>query len=125
MSNPTTPPIQVDSRPGYYYVTLQSDLDSATAEPIREALEQLVGTAAGARLVIDLAGVPFFDSAGLGALVSVYRSTRARHGEAASIVLVNPSQESIELLLLTHLDRYLPWYRSLHAAQAVHNWIVP
>jgi|GEM_PF-6522574 len=125
MNDSVFPQFLVVSRPEYHHVTLQSDLDSATAEAIRGALEQLIGTDSGARLVIDLGSVPFFDSAGLGALVAVYRTARSRHGEAATIVLVNPSQESIELLLLTHLDRYLPWYRSLDAARASHSWITP
>jgi anti-sigma B factor antagonist len=56
------------------------ELDASTASQFRLALAEL---AASPKLLIDLSGVPFVDSAGLGALIGVIRQAREQGGEVA------------------------------------------
>lgn len=56
------------------------ELDAFTVSQFRQALAEL---ASSSRLVIDLAGVPFVDSAGLGALIGGIRRVRELGGDVA------------------------------------------
>lgn len=59
----------------------------------------------GEALALDLSGVTFMDSAGVGQLVSLYRG-RVRSG--AGMVLINPSEPVTALLTVLKLDRLIP-----------------
>ena len=57
------------------------------------------------RLVVDLAGLTFVDSTGLGAIVGCWRcAARA----TATFELVNPSPHVVSTLKITGLDAILP-----------------
>jgi anti-anti-sigma factor len=56
------------------------------------------------RLVLDLAGVTYLDSFGLGALVSVYLSAKRQNCE---LTLINMSKQGKELLQITNLGALL------------------
>jgi anti-sigma B factor antagonist len=69
------------------------------ATALREKIAEL--TAAGVRnVVLNLAGIDFIDSTGLGALVVCAISTRKAGG---SVKLVNLNRRNIELLVMTKL----------------------
>ena len=51
-------------------VALTGDLDMAGAFKLEPAIERMVAETTVDRLVVDLAGVEFIDSAGVGSLVS-------------------------------------------------------
>ena len=56
------------------------ELDAFTVGHFRESLTELAG---GERVLIDLSGVPFLDSAGLGALIGGVRRAREGGGDVA------------------------------------------
>ena len=56
------------------------ELDAFTVGHFRESLSELGG---GERVLIDLSGVPFLDSAGLGALIGGVRRAREGGGDVA------------------------------------------
>lgn len=87
-------------------------LDAQAAPAARQALEALA--AGGARrIVVDLAGVTFLDSSGLGALVAGLKAARAR---GAELRLAAPGAQVRELLRLTALERVFPIFESVEAA---------
>src|SRR5437868_8839474 len=51
------------------------------------------------RLILDLSGVEFIDSAGLGALMILYGNMKVRGGQ---LRLVAPAAKVLDLLKLTH-----------------------
>lgn len=86
------------------------ELDAYTVAQFREALGEL---AAKPRLVIDLSGVPFMDSAGLGALIGGIRRAR----EAGGDVAVACSRPTLTRLLhTTGFDRIVPVTETLDDA---------
>ncbi|MGC0418559.1 STAS domain-containing protein [Embleya sp. AB8] len=84
-------------------VSVHGDMDMTAAPVFRQAIDRLVDE--GARsLRIDLSGVPFIDSSGLGSLVYGYRRLRDRDGD---IVVSGVGPQPARVLRITHLDRIL------------------
>ena len=67
------------------------------------------------RLILDLSGVEFMDSAGLGALMIFYGNMKVRGGQFR---LVAPTARVLDVLKLTHTDSILRIDRDLEAALA-------
>jgi anti-sigma B factor antagonist len=61
------------------------------------------------QIVVNLSGIEYIDSGGLGTLVGTLASTRNRHGE---IKLVRPNQRVAELLQRTRLNTVFKSYDS-------------
>ena len=74
------------------------ELDAFTVSQFRQALADL---ASSKRLIIDMSGIPFVDSAGLGALMLVQRKAAERR---LTVCLRGANEELRFLLVLTKLD---------------------
>ncbi len=61
------------------------------------------------QIVVNLSGIEYIDSGGLGTLVGMLASTRKRHGE---IKLVRPNQRVTDLLQRTRLNTVFKSYES-------------
>jgi len=61
------------------------------------------------QIVVNLSGIEYIDSGGLGTLVGMLASTRNRHGE---IKLVSPNQRVADLLRRTRLNTVFKSYKS-------------
>lgn len=94
----------------YHLLRPKGELDAYTVAHFREALAD---HAASGRLVVDLCGVPFIDSAGLGALIGGIRRVRENEGRVA--VFCNGAT-LLRLLHTTGFDRIVPVEESLAAA---------
>jgi anti-sigma B factor antagonist len=85
-------------------VTVGGEVDLYSSPALKTSLIEADGV--GWRLVIvDLSGVSFIDSAGLGVLVGALRRAREDGGELA---LVCDSEGILKILRLTGLDRVFP-----------------
>lgn len=83
-------------------VTAQGEVDVHSAGRLRSAIvEGEASELADRPLVVDLAGVPFMDSTGLGVLVGAL--ARAREADRR-LVLAGPTERITRLLRLTGLD---------------------
>jgi anti-sigma B factor antagonist len=91
--------IQESSREGITILTLKGRLAVGESSIVREAIQTLVA-AGKINVVLDLSGVDYIDSTGLGALVICYTSLKKQNG---ALKLVNPNKRNVELLLLTKL----------------------
>ncbi len=87
-------------RPGLVVVAVHGDLDLHSAGELGDRLVGVVDRGA-ASLVVDLSGVPFVDSQGLGALL---RGTRRFGSGKEHFRLVVPAPEIRRLFELTALD---------------------
>jgi anti-sigma B factor antagonist len=93
------------------------ELEAFTVSQLREALAEL---APSPRLVIDLSGVTFVDSAGLGALIGGIRRTRELGGHVA-VACNRPVL--VRLLRSTGFDRIVAVAETLD--RAAHLLAVP
>jgi anti-sigma B factor antagonist len=89
-------------------------LDLGSASTFREEVRQLVESGV-ASLVIDLTGVSFIDSSGLGAVISGLRLTRQAGGD---LRLACAKAQVLEVLSLTGLDKILSLYATPEEAFA-------
>ena len=94
----------------YYVLRPVGELDAYTVAQFREALAE---HATAGRLVVDLCGVPFIDSAGLGALIGGIRRIRENEGR---VVVYCDGATLIRLLHTTGFDRIVPVEETLEAA---------
>lgn len=81
----------------------------------RDSLKQGIHEAAAAgpvHVLVDLEGVTFIDSAGLGALVSALKTLRTQGG---SLSLCAPSEQIRTLLEITSLNKIFPIYPNRQA----------
>jgi anti-sigma B factor antagonist len=84
-------------------VHVTGEVDVGGAASLRQALTHAVGSGF-VDLVVDLGGVTFIDSAGLGVLVGVLRSVR-RHQGRLEIVVRDPG--IVRVLRISSLDHVL------------------
>jgi anti-sigma B factor antagonist len=68
-----------------------------------------------AGLILDLGGVPYMDSAGLGAVLGAYAFCQRRGNKFA---LANVARRVVTLLEVTKVDGVLPRFDTLDAAEA-------
>lgn len=103
---------EVDETDGTTVCRPDGELDAFTVTEFRAELASLIGRP---RVVIDLSGVPFMDSAGLGALIGGIRKIRDADGEA---VVVCNRPAVMRLLHTTRFDRMVQVETDLTGATA-------
>lgn len=105
--------IEQENVDGCALIRPKGELDAFTVGVFRDALAQLT---ADAKVVIDLSGVPFIDSAGLGALIGSIRRTRELGGDVA---VACSRQTLVRLLETTGFDRIVSVSDTVEEAKKV------
>ena len=95
-------------------VQVNGEVDTSTAPQLRKYLREL--TDAGQhRLIVDLEGVEFMDSTGLGALISTLKQVREHNG---FLRLVCTRRPILKIMGITKLDTVVPVHPTLAEALA-------
>jgi len=100
---------------GVAILALRGELDLATVPRARELLVRLITDHRGEVVVVDVRGVDFADSLGLGVLVGAQRRARSQGGEVRVVV---DGGQMAEAFALTGLDAVLPRFSAVEAAAA-------
>src|ERR687883_743164 len=93
-------------------VAVGGEIDVYTAPKLRERLVELINSG-HYDLVIDLEGVDFLDSTGLGVLVGALKRVRSHQG---SLRLVCTQERLLKIFRITGLAKVFPIYDSVDAA---------
>jgi anti-sigma B factor antagonist len=88
---------------GVAVLQLDGRLNMVSAARLREAVTSTVAKG-HTRIAVDLAGVDFMDSSGLGALISGLKTTRQAGGD---LRIAAPSEQVKLVLQLTNMERVL------------------
>ena len=80
--------LDVTERDGCSVLAVSGEVDVATVPRLREQLHGLVAQGSN-RIIVDLDGVDFLDSTGLGVLVGALKRVRSNDGEL-SLVCTQP-----------------------------------
>jgi anti-anti-sigma factor len=101
---------QVDS--GATVVAPTGRLDVAGAPALKDAISEALKSGQ-AKVVIDMEGVSFVDSTGLGSVIAALKQIRGSQGD---LRLAAPNQQVRVVLELTTLDRVFPYYSTVEEA---------
>jgi anti-sigma B factor antagonist len=107
--------LEVETRPADNGVTVLAPtgrLDVAGAPALKEAIGEVVKNGPS-KVVIDMEGVSFVDSTGLGSVIAALKQIRNQQGE---LRLAAPNQQVRVVLELTTLDRVFPYYATVEEA---------
>lgn len=105
---------EVTELAGWSVVSVYGEVDVATSPDLRERLIELINEGRH-RLVLDLEGVDFLDSTGLGTIIGALKRARTHGGD---LRLVCTETRITRLFEITGLDKAVPLLPSLDAAVA-------
>jgi anti-sigma B factor antagonist len=106
--------IDVSEHGGCTILTVEGEIDVATAPQLRQAAVRLANDGKTS-LVIDLSGVGFLDSTGLGVIVGVVKRVRTQGGELAIAGADNHVRKVFEI---TRISDVLPMFDTVDEACA-------
>ena len=106
----------LSTRPGRgcTVVEVHGDLDMATTAQLRDGLQRLLD-AGDRQVVVDMAGVGFMDSSGLGTLVVTLKALRDAGGRLC-LAAVQPAVHNV--LKITLVNQVIDIYDNVPAAEA-------
>jgi anti-sigma B factor antagonist len=87
-------------------------LDVAGAPALKDAIGEALKNGQ-AKVVLDMEGVSFVDSTGLGSVIAALKQIRSSQGD---LRLAAPNQQVRVVLELTTLDRVFPYYSTVEEA---------
>jgi anti-sigma B factor antagonist len=105
---------EVTELAGWTVVSVYGEIDVATSPDMRESLIELIN-GGHHQLVLDLEGVDFLDSTGLGTIIGALKRARTHGGD---LRLVCTETRITRLFEITGLDKAVPLLPSLDAAVA-------
>lgn len=88
-----------------------SRLDAASAPAFRKTVCEQTGTEPKA-VILDLKGIEFMDSSGLGAIISILQSLRTQ----TPLLLCGAGENIQKKINMTRLDSIFPMYKDVEAA---------
>jgi anti-sigma B factor antagonist len=103
------------ARDGAIVASPVGKVDESTAQDFGTRLEDAVGRAAGAKLVLDCSGIAYMSSRGLRALTLAKRKA---DGAGVKIVLAAPNEIIREILAISRYDKLFGVTDSVDAALA-------
>jgi anti-sigma B factor antagonist len=104
--------IDVTRRDGFTILSPQGEIDFATGPQLKEAITDLL-VSGEVNLVVDLLGVDFIESTGLGALIGGRRRAHALQG---SLVLVCTEDQMLKIFRITGLDKVFRIHETVDSA---------
>ena len=104
--------IDEESRDGFTVLSPTGEIDVATSAALKEAITSTI-VAGGTHVVVNLLGVDFIDSTGLGVLIGGRRRALAVNG---SLSLVCNDDHTLKLFRLTGLDKVFTIYGTVDLA---------
>lgn len=104
--------LAVAEQNGYAVLSVKGEVDVYTAPKFRERLIDLVGQGKH-RIVVDLEGVDFLDSTGLGVLVGGLKRLRSHGGD---LILVCTQSRILKVFEITGLTKVFAIHDSVQQA---------
>jgi anti-sigma B factor antagonist len=98
---------------GHTVVELRGELDVSTVADLRDWLFAVLGEDRTSSIILDLSGLSFMDSTGLGVLVA---TERRAHQLGGALSLAGPQKIVARALHTTSLDKHFPIFPTVDEA---------
>ena len=85
----------VEHRADATIVSLCGEVDIASAPELREVLVDVLAETPATHLIVDLSGVGFIDSTGIGVIVGAHRRVTANGGRLTAVVTTNAVRRAL------------------------------
>ncbi len=109
--------IQKETHGDVVVLVLAGQLDALTADSMKPIVDELMDSKT-TNIVFDLQKVTLIDSSGVGAIVSVFKRTRACNGNT---IISGLSGQPLEVFKLLKLDRVIRVHTSVEQALSSFN----
>lgn len=107
--------LSIQSEKEYLLVTINGELVLADSQQIKEEVKKAIEEDKRYQVIIDLSGVDFIDSSGLGVLIGWFKTVNQAQGKIAYVGLAEYVKKIISL---AKLDKIFPIYSSASEAIA-------
>ena len=85
-------------------IKIKGDIDHHTAKEVRADIDTLVLESSPKELVLDLSGVEFMDSSGLGLVLGRYKKQSDFGGK---MKIINPTRRIVQILQLAGVEKII------------------
>ncbi len=86
-------------------ISLVGELDEHSANYVRDTMDKIMGESGNKQIIIDLGGLEFMDSTGIGVLIGRYKKMKSR---GIPIFVSNPNRQIDKIFLMTALYDVMP-----------------
>ncbi len=87
------------------HIWLIGELDESHAAFVREHLDEIFRTSSVSEVIIDMSGLSFMDSTGIGVLIGRYKSLK---NKSVPLFVQKPSRAVDKVLSLTGIYKIIP-----------------
>ncbi len=94
---------QVAKKEGTLYVKLMGDLDHHGTVKLRNELDQLILREERGEVVLDLGGISFMDSSGIGFLLGRYKLVKQQGGNLSAVQVKKPLMRIFKMSGITKI----------------------
>lgn len=94
---------------GILIISISGDIDHHSAKPLREEIDSNLYIYRASTVILDLSGIEFMDSSGLGLILGRYTKIKDLGGR---LIIANPDDSVIKILTLAGADKLITIKRS-------------
>ncbi len=92
---------------------IEGDIDHSSSEDIRRLTERELYISGADSLILDMSGVKFMDSSGIGVIIGRYKTVSALGGRLS---IADPSKEADRILSISGIYRIIHSYKTVEDA---------
>ena len=97
-----------------FIISFEGNLILSDLEKARKFVKDCIDSENATEIIFDLENVDFIDSAGIGFIVSIFKTLKSRNGKFG---LGGLKSKPREVFKLTRLDKIIPIYDNVEAAK--------
>ena len=97
-----------------FIISFEGNLILSDLEKARKFVKECIDNENASEIIFDLENVDFIDSAGIGFIVSIFKTIKSRNGKFG---LGGLKAKPREVFKLTRLDKIIPIYENVETAK--------
>lgn len=103
-------------REDYNILELNGDIVFENSNQVKTDIKEILKKHDIKEIILDISGVTFVDSSGIGVFISIFKFIREKNGKMA---LAGPKQKVYRVFELTRIDQIIDIYDSVKKAEEI------